>query len=75
MILRTKLAGIALLLAACYAHAERMATLPQQDAPAPHWPWWLRVLAVIGVLVFVRIVARAMRGAGRPGPGSTQNDE
>ncbi len=75
MILRTKLAGIVLLLVACYARAERMATLPQQDAPAPHWPWWLRVLAVIGVLVFVRIVARAMRrGAGRPGPGP-HNDE
>jgi hypothetical protein len=36
-------------------------TLPPEDKPKTHWPWWLRVLAVIFVLVFIRIVAGSMR--------------
>jgi len=51
-----------------------MVKLPAQDAPAPHWPWWLRILAVIGALAFVQIVARAMRrGASGRGPDSGDN--
>lgn len=75
MSLRVKFAipMIAFALAA-FALAETAATLPPHDAPATHWPWWLRVLAVIAVLVFVRIVARSMRGgAPRGGPDSNGN--
>ena len=74
MNLRPKLAMaiIPFLLAAC-AQAGT-AALPPDDASVPHWPWWLRVLAVIGALVFVQIVARTMRrSAGRRGPNSTDN--
>lgn len=43
--------------------------LPPQEKPKTHWPWWLRLLALIFVLVFVRTVARSMRGKpGGPGP-------
>jgi len=44
-------------------------------APVTHWPWWLRIVAVAGALLFVQIVARSMRkGAGRQGPGPSQSD-
>ena len=36
-------------------------TLPPEDKPKTHWPWWLRILAVIGVLVFIRLVAGSVR--------------
>jgi hypothetical protein len=36
-------------------------TLPPQEKPTTHWPWWLRILAVIGVLLFIRIVAGSVR--------------
>lgn len=36
-------------------------TLPPEPKPTTHWPWWLRVLAVIFVLVFIRIVAGSVR--------------
>ncbi|HUI82630.1 MAG TPA: hypothetical protein VL240_00305 [Candidatus Binatia bacterium] len=35
-----------------------------QDPPMPHWPWWLRVIAVIAVLFFVRLVVQGVRRAG-----------
>lgn len=38
-----------------------LATLPPEDKPKTHWPWWLRILAVIGVLVFIRLVAGSVR--------------
>ena len=38
-----------------------MVTLPPEDKPKTHWPWWLRILAVIGVLVFIRLVAGGVR--------------
>ena len=42
---------------------------PEQAAMTPHWPWWLRIVAVLAVLIFVRTVARAVRrGPGEPGP-------
>ena len=44
-------------------------TLPPEEKPKTHWPWWLRILAVIGVLVFIRLVAGSVRNnPGRPGP-------
>jgi len=56
------------------ALAKASATLPPHDAPATHWPWWLRILAVIALLVFVQLVARSMRGgASGRGPGSSSN--
>jgi hypothetical protein len=36
-------------------------TLPPEDKPKTHWPWWLRILAVIFLLVFIRIVAGSVR--------------
>jgi len=73
MRLRSKLSGLPLFLLAYYAHATTMAALPREDAPAHHWPWWLRILAVIAVLAFVQIVARSMRkGAGRTGANPDQ---
>jgi hypothetical protein len=36
-------------------------TLPPEDKPKTHWPWWLRILAVIGLLVFIRLVAGSVR--------------
>ena len=57
---------------AAAALAKAAATLPPHEAPARHWPLWLRVLAVIAVLVFVRIVARSMRG-GAPRDGADSN--
>jgi hypothetical protein len=60
------------------AHALA-AALPEQEATAPHWPWWLRILAVIGALLFVRLVARTMRrnasGQGHdPAPNVADNN-
>jgi hypothetical protein len=50
-------------------YGSSMLRLPQQDAPAPHWPWWLRIIAVVGALLFVQMVARGMRrGSSRSGP-------
>jgi hypothetical protein len=44
-------------------------TLPPEPKPTTHWPWWLRILAVIGVLVFIRIVAGSVRSKpSGPGP-------
>ena len=61
-------------LAAAYTQAERVAVLPPDNAPVAHWPWWLRILAVLAVLAFVQIVARSLRrGTSRRGPGSTDN--
>ena len=36
-------------------------TLPPEPKPTTHWPWWLRILAVIFLLVFIRIVAGSVR--------------
>jgi hypothetical protein len=36
-------------------------TLPPEDKPKTHWPWWLRILAVIGVFIFIRVVAGSVR--------------
>lgn len=34
--------------------------------PSVHrWPWWLRLVAVVGVLLFVRLAAGFARGTGR----------
>jgi len=54
--------------------ADAMTTLPPHDAPVHHWPLWLRIVAVIGVLLFVQMVARSLRSGarGRP-PGSSQD--
>ncbi len=41
----------------------------QQAAPKTHWPWWLRILALVAIFYFIRLVARGMRGGGG-GPGS-----
>jgi hypothetical protein len=41
--------------------ATALLTLPPEDKPKTHWPWWLRILAVIGVLVFIRLVAGSVR--------------
>ncbi len=41
--------------------ATAFVTLPLEDKPKTHWPWWLRILAVIGVLVFIRLVAGSVR--------------
>ena len=38
----------------------------QQPASAHHWPWWLRLLALVGVFVFIRVVVTFVRGTGRP---------
>jgi hypothetical protein len=44
-------------------------TLPPEPKPTTHWPWWLRILAVIFVLVFIRIVAGSVRSKpSGPGP-------
>jgi hypothetical protein len=37
----------------------------QPNASLPHWPWWLRVIALLAVLVFIRVVVTYVRGAGR----------
>ncbi|MGC2111698.1 MAG: TPM domain-containing protein [Candidatus Korobacteraceae bacterium] len=41
----------------------------RQPAPTIHWPWWLRILALIAVFWFIRTVARGMRGGGGPRSG------
>jgi len=71
--LRIQLAAfVVTLFAGC---ANGMAALPPPDAPAPHWPWWLRILAVIGALAFIQVVARSMRkGTGRAGPNPDQKE-
>jgi hypothetical protein len=38
----------------------------QQAASAHHWPWWLRLLALLGVLAFIRMAVTFARGTGRP---------
>jgi len=38
----------------------------QQAASTHHWPWWLRLIALLGVLVFVRLAVTFARGTGRP---------
>lgn len=39
----------------------------QAQPPAvAHWPWWLRILAVVGVIVFIRIAVTFVRKSGRP---------
>jgi hypothetical protein len=38
----------------------------QQAASRTHWPWWLRLLALLGVLLFIRVAVTFARGAGRP---------
>jgi hypothetical protein len=50
--------------------AGALVTLPPEDKPKTHWPWWLRILAVIGVLVFIRLVAGSVRNkpTGPPQP-------
>ena len=49
--------------------ATTLATLPPEEKPKTHWPWWLRILAVVGVLVFIRLVAGSVRKKpGTPGP-------
>jgi hypothetical protein len=49
--------------------ATTLATLPPEEKPKTHWPWWLRILAVVGVLVFIRLVAGSVRNnPGKPGP-------
>jgi hypothetical protein len=69
--LPTKFAALLSLLFAGDALARATIRLSLQEAPVRHWPWWLRVIAVLGALVFVVVVARAMRqGANRRGPGS-----
>jgi hypothetical protein len=56
----------------CYADA--VTTLPPHDAPVHHWPLWLRIVAVVGVLLFVQMVARSLRGgAGGPRRNSGQD--
>jgi hypothetical protein len=47
-----------------------LVTLPPEDKPKTHWPWWLRILAVVGVLVFIRLVAGSVRNkpTGPPQP-------
>jgi hypothetical protein len=52
--------------------ATALATLPPEEKPKTHWPWWLRILSVIGVLVFIRLVAGSVRNdPGRPGPSGS----
>jgi hypothetical protein len=49
--------------------ATVLVTLPPEEKPKTHWPWWLRILAVVGVLVFIRLVAGSVRNKpGTPGP-------
>jgi len=31
-----------------------------------HWPWWLRLLAVLGVILFIRMAVTFTRKSGRP---------
>jgi hypothetical protein len=51
-----------------------MEVLPPDNAPKTHWPWWLRIIAVIAALAFVQVVARSLRrSAGQRGPGPTDN--
>jgi hypothetical protein len=38
----------------------------RQAASAHHWPWWLRLLALLGVLAFIRVAVTFARGTGRP---------
>ena len=40
-------------------------TQVRQPAVA-HWPWWLRILAVVGVIVFIRIAVTFARNSSRP---------
>jgi len=40
----------------------------REPAPSTHWPWWLRIVAVIAVLLFIRMVSRSIRRGGGGGP-------
>jgi len=59
---------LVLLIDVCYARAGTIAclNLPPSGPPAPHWPWWLRLLALVGVFIFIRVVAGLVRNSGRP---------
>lgn len=37
-----------------------------KQAAMPHWPWWLRLLAVLGVILFIRFAVMFARNSGRP---------
>jgi len=37
-----------------------------RQAAMPHWPWWLRLLAVLGVILFIRFAVMFTRNNGRP---------
>jgi hypothetical protein len=51
------------------ATAALALTLPPEPKVTSHWPWWLRILAVIFVFVFIRIVAGSVRNKpSGPGP-------
>ncbi len=69
----SSLAGSLAIVATTHARVEAAAllnwTLPPDNAPKAHCPWWLRILAVIGVLFFIRLVAGAVRNKpSGPGP-------
>ena len=52
--------------------ASALTVLPPEEKPKTHWPWWLRILAVVGVLVFIRLVAGSVRNKpGTPGPNGS----
>jgi len=59
--LKLRFQVVSVILPLAVAQAASALALPQPDAPVTHWPWWLRILAVIAVLAFVQIVARSMR--------------
>jgi hypothetical protein len=37
-----------------------------KQGAVPHWPWWLRLLAVLGVVLFIRFAVTFARNSGRP---------
>lgn len=42
----------------------------RHSAPSRPWPWWLRLLALIGVLWFIRTISQSIRRGGGGGPRS-----
>jgi len=44
-----------------------LAGMQTRQPAVAHWPWWLRLLAVLGVVVFIRIAVSFARNSGRPG--------
>ena len=40
--------------------------LQAQQPGVARWPWWLRLLAVVGVILFIRIAVTFARKSGRP---------